>query len=52
MSQELDYTIEVGLSVLDADTLEGLSEKLSKAESEGGEVKRVFALVVKTSNVP
>ena len=52
MSQELGYTIEVSLSVLEADTLKELSEKLSKAKSGGGEVKRVFALVVKTSNVP
>lgn len=47
-----EYTIEVGIAVLEADTLQGLSEKIRKAESQGGKIKRLFALVVNTSNVP
>ncbi len=53
MSRELKHTVNIDFTVVEADTLKELSEKISKATSEsGGKVKRLFALVVKTSNVP
>lgn len=53
MSQELKHTVTIGFTLVEADTLDELSDKINKELSEGeGQVKRYYAAVVKTSKSP
>ena len=50
MSQELKHTITIGFTLVEADTLDELSDKINKELSESeGTVKRYYAAVLKTS---
>ena len=50
MAQELKHTVTIGFTLVEADTLEELSDKINKELSEGEcKVKRYYAAIMKAS---
>lgn len=50
MSQELKHTVEMDFTVVKADTLEELSDKINKELYDSGvKVKHFYALLMKTT---